>query len=189
MRIDGKTAIAGLAISAILGLGATRAIAQEEVISPAPVVTTVTAPLEYRNSVYDVFGEAYFSHDRDFFKNGTFPRGLDFYLGFKGFVENEIRKDGREVSTVYQQVLSRQMASGPIIRVFDLPNPFCQSLLTLPNPNGCGIIGCAANGCSLPAQQLYQPPVAATPIPPVEQAPLPVQPQKPQQPQRVPALW
>ena len=185
MRIDGKTTIAGLVISMVSTLSGTAAIAQEVFLSPAPGRAFGTAPLEYRNSVNDEFENSYFYDDRDFYRNRSFPRQLDWLFGFSGFPENEIANDGREVFQTYQQILSRQMASGPIIRVFDLPNPYCQSLRTLPNPSGCGIFGCAPNGCSLPTANLSQPFAPAPVIPPSVEQPPQVQPPQPD----VPALW
>jgi hypothetical protein len=185
MRIDGKTTIAGLVISVLSTFTGTAAIAQEVFLSPAPVRASATPPLEYRNSVFDEFQNAYFYDDRDFFRNRSFPRQLDWLFGFSGFPENEITRDGREVSQTYQQILSRQMASGPIVRVVDLPTPFCQTLRTLPNPSGCGINGCAPNSCSLPTVTLSQPYAPVPIIPPSVEQPPAAQPTPP----NVPALW
>ncbi len=188
MRIDGKTTIAGLAISVLSIFNGTSAMAQEVFLSPAPTRASYNAPLEFRNSVLDEFGDAYFSYGRNYFQNRTFPRQLSWLFGF-GFPENEITKDGREVFQTYEQVMSRQMASGPIIRVVDAPNPFCQTLRTLPNPSGCGISGCAANACALPTANLAQPYAPAPMIPPSVEAQPQVQPSQPSNQPNVPALW
>ncbi len=187
MKMGCKHAIAGLAGALLSTIGATAAIAQDVLLSPAPVRSIPSgAPLEYYNSILDEFDDAYFSDDRDFYKNRTFPRQLDWVFGID-FPDREMSNDGREVNQIYREMMARQMASGPIIRVFDLPSPFCQTLRTLPPADNCGIIGCGSVGCSLSSGiQPIAPPVITPVIPPAVEAPPPVV-QPPQQ--NVPALW
>lgn len=181
MKPGYKNAIAGLAVSLMSTLGVSAISAQEVLISPAPVPVRRGAPLEYRSSIQERFDDAFFDNDRDFFKNRTFPRQVDWLLGFGGFPEIEISRDGKEVNDVYRRILARQMASGPIIRVFDLPTPFCQTLRTLPVPPNCLIDGCATAGCPVVARPVAPPAI----VPPfVDRVP-----PEPPVPQQVPALW
>jgi hypothetical protein len=181
MRISYKNAIAGFAVSILSAIGASAVSAQEVIITPAPAAARTGAPLEYRNSVNEEFNDAYFDHDHDYFTNRKFTRQVDWLIGIGGFPENEITYDGKEVHELYREVLARQMASGPIIRVFDLPTPFCQSLRTLPSSPNCLINGCPSVGCSAAAQ-----PVAPAPVVPpiIERAPTELPPRR-----QVPALW
>lgn len=184
MRISSKDAIAGLAVSLLSMAGMSAATAQEILISPAPVPARTGAPLEYQNTVNQAFNDAYFDHDRTFYKNRTLPRQLDWLFGFSGFPEQEITWDGKSVNDTLQQALARQMASGPIIRVFDLPSPFCQSMRTLPVQQNCFINGCATGGCPVVTQPVAPP----TPVPPIiESVPQTTVPTRPQP--QVPALW
>lgn len=181
MKISRKNAIAGLAISLLSTLGASTAIAQEVLISPVPVPVRRGAPLEYQNGILEKFYDSYFENDRDFFKNRTFPRQVDWLIGVGGFPEIEITRDGKEVNDTYRRILARQMASGPIIRVFDLPTPFCQSLRTIPDSPSCLIDGCSRAGCPVTAQPIAPP---GTVPPFVDRVP-----PEPPVPQQVPALW
>lgn len=179
MSLSRRNAIAGLAVSLFSTLGVSAAVAQEVLVSPAPTQIRRGAPLEYQNTINERLDDAYFDNSRDYFNNRSFPRQVDWLIGTKGFTDNEINRDAREIHGVYREILARQMASGPIIRVFDLPTPFCQSLRTLPVPPNCFIEGCAAAGCPVGTQAVqptYAPPIFDR-VPP------------PQQPQRVPALW
>ncbi|UBF24648.1 hypothetical protein K9N68_23655 [Kovacikia minuta CCNUW1] len=98
-----------------------------------------------------------------------------------GFPEQKITWDGKRIFEVYRETLDRQVGGSPVIRTADLPNPFCQSLLT----SGC-LSGCGGPVCTAPT-----PPPAAAPvyIPPAVEAPIPVQPQQPVPEPKVPALW
>lgn len=183
MRIIRRNAIAGLTVSFLSILGVSSVTAQEILISPAPVPARSRAPLEFRNSIEEAFDDAFFDHDRDFFKNRSFPRQVDLLIGIGGFPENEISRDGRSVNNLYREVLARQMASGPIIRVFDLPSPFCQSLRTIPVPPSCLINGCPSVGCPVVAQPVVPP----SSVPSVIESVPPTETQPPQQ--QIPALW
>ncbi|MEH2350507.1 MAG: hypothetical protein V7K55_21395 [Nostoc sp.] len=88
----------------------------------------------------DVFERAYFSHDRNFYENGSLKRQLDSLLGsgssFGGsFPENEIARDAELVNTLYHDVLTQQAGNDPYIRTPDLPNPYDTSLMMSPRFN------------------------------------------------------
>jgi hypothetical protein len=88
----------------------------------------------------DVFERAFFSHDRNFYENGSLKRQLDSLLGsgssFGGsFPENEIARDAELVNTLYHDVLTQQVGNDPYIRTPDLPNPYDTSLIMSPRLN------------------------------------------------------
>jgi hypothetical protein len=173
MRMGYKSAIAGLAVS-MFSIGTSAAIAQEAVIirRPAPVNP---------EGVLRKFDDAYFDSEHEFFRTRTLPEQVDFVIGLTGFPEQKITWDSKKIFEAYRETLERQVTSAPVIRTADLPNPFCQSLLT----SGC-LSGCGGSICSPQA-----PPPAAAPVyvPQAVEAPPPV-PIQPQQPEpRVPALW
>ena len=88
----------------------------------------------------DVFERAFFSHDRNFYENGSLKRQLDSFLGigssFGGsFPENEIAHDAELLNTLYRDVLTQQVSNDPYIRTPDLPNPYDTSLMMSPRGN------------------------------------------------------
>ncbi|MBN3908402.1 MAG: hypothetical protein HWQ35_18225 [Nostoc sp. NMS1] len=88
----------------------------------------------------NVFERAFFSHDRNFYENGSLKRQLDSLLGsgssFGGsFPENEIAHDAELVNTLYHDVLTQQAGNDPYIRTPDLPNPYDTSLMMSPRLN------------------------------------------------------
>ncbi|MBE8989722.1 hypothetical protein [Nostoc sp. LEGE 12450] len=88
----------------------------------------------------DVFERAFFSHDRNFYENGSLKRQLDSLLGsgssFGGsFPENEIARDAELVNTLYHDVLTQQVGNDPYLRTPDLPNPYDTSLIMSPRLN------------------------------------------------------
>ncbi|QKQ77295.1 hypothetical protein [Nostoc sp. TCL240-02] len=89
----------------------------------------------------DVFERAFFSHDRNFYENGSLKRQVDSLLGsgssFGGsFPENEIARDAELVNTLYHDVLTQQVGNDPYLRTPDLPNPYDTSLIMSPRLNG-----------------------------------------------------
>ncbi|MBE9000406.1 hypothetical protein [Nostoc sp. LEGE 12447] len=88
----------------------------------------------------DVFERAFFSHDRNFYENGSLKRQVDSLLGsgssFGGsFPENEIARDAELVNTLYHDVLTQQVGNDPYLRTPDLPNPYDTSLIMSPRLN------------------------------------------------------
>jgi len=94
-------------------------------------------PSDYETPA-DTFNRAFFKNDPNFFRNQSVGRQFDLIFGVgNSFPENEIRRDGELVDTLYQDTLKQQGSSGPIIRTPDLPNPYNTTLLESPalNPN------------------------------------------------------
>ena len=109
------------------------------------VVSAQTATPNYETTS-DVFERAYFSHDRNFYENGSLKRQLDSFLGsgssFGGsFPENEIAHDAELVNTLYHDVLTQQVGNDPYIRTPDLPNPYDTSLMMSPRFNNSKLKG------------------------------------------------
>ncbi|HEY9616069.1 MAG TPA: hypothetical protein V6C64_04470 [Microcoleaceae cyanobacterium] len=158
-RIVSRSAIAGLTVMTFSS-AITPAAQAQDTIQLSPVTKLQTIP--------ERFDEVYFRRDPDFFTNRSLLRQLLFLTG--PFTENEISNDAKGVSNLYYETMSRQLNNFPIVRTPDLPNPFNESLLTLPR---------LVNN---PPLLVEQPPFVSPPIvtPPVSRP----QPQSP-----VPALW
>lgn len=130
-----QTMCAGVAGAMVAAIGAS-AVSAQEVVPPRPVVqpvivrvSPVPVPLQQGTIPYEFLDEFY-SNDGNYFQNRTFLRQVAYIFG--PFTENEIVRDAREVDQLYQEVLSRQLSTGVIIRTADLPNPFQQTIGTLP---------------------------------------------------------
>jgi hypothetical protein len=163
-------AIAGLtalSLSTVLSSGAVAQLIKddEENYTSAPFPTVGGVP--FGQTLYE-FNEAFFSHNRTFFRNRTLPGQLKTIFG--PFTENNMMRDGRAVNRLYSEVLYRQMNAGPIVRTLDLPTPFPASLRTLPRPT-----------VAIPVQAV-EPPLADPP--PMARPATPTPPAQP-----VPALW
>lgn len=159
-RIFSRSAIASLTVMTFSSAIVPAAKAQDT-IRFSPVTRLQTIP--------EKFDEVYFRRSPDYFTNRSIIRQLLFLTG--PFPENEVASDARGVSNLYYETISRQLNNFPIVRTPDLPNPFNESLLTLPKL------------VNSPPLLVEQPPFVSSPIvaPPVTQPP---QPQGP-----VPALW
>jgi hypothetical protein len=87
-----------------------------------------------------VFENAFFSHDRNYYENGSLKRQIDSLFGPGSvfgttFPDNEIAKDGELVHSLYRDMLVQQSMNDPYIRTPDLPNPYDSSLLMSPRYN------------------------------------------------------
>ncbi|MFN6513691.1 MAG: hypothetical protein RMY29_004195 [Nostoc sp. CreGUA01] len=105
---------------------------------PSVVAAQTETPKSETTS--DVFEQAFFRHDRNFYENGGLKRQLDSFLGtgsgFGGsFPENEIARDAQLINTLYHDVLTQQASNDPYIRTPDLPNPYDTSLMMSPRLN------------------------------------------------------
>ena len=99
-----------------------------------PSVASAQTETPKTETTNDVFERAYFSHDRNFYENGSLKRQLDSLLGagygFGGsFPENEIAHDAQLLKTLYHDALTQQAGNDPYIRTPDLPNPYDTSLM------------------------------------------------------------
>lgn len=91
-------------------------------------------------TIQEVFNQAFFENDPDFFSNRSLGRQIDWILGpgsllRNSFPENEISRDAELVNRLYQDVLQQQVSNGPIIRTRDLPNPYETTILQSPRVN------------------------------------------------------
>lgn len=119
--------LSSVAVIALVGLAPTGAMAQT-VEQPRGSLTTVDIDVTELPTVQEEVLDVYFSQDKSFFANQSFPRTL---LPIFGIIENEIGGDGRHIYNLYRELLDQQTAGVPI-RVADAPNPFTGSLATTP---------------------------------------------------------
>lgn len=143
-------------------------LATSSLIFTSGVAIAQQAPTELDETItiFEAVENEYFSHDRDFYRNRSLIRQVEWVFGLS-YPENEIYRDGREINEIYNELLDAQVSTTPLIRTPDLVNPYDTSLL------------------SMPPEVEEERDVRRDPIPPV---PLPVQ-QQPAPPQPVPALW
>ncbi len=112
--------VASVAIATLSTITAFQANAQER-----------PAPFQPRQSVPKAVDEAFLG-DNDSFPYKNLSRPIEVLIGTPGFPENLIAKDGERIHRVYQDLLTQQVSSDPLIRTADLPNPYNSSILTMP---------------------------------------------------------
>lgn len=88
-------------------------------------------------TVSEVFNRAFFNESGDFYHNRSIPRQAAYIIGpglpgGAGFPELELERDAKLINTLYRDLLEQQVASDPVIRTPDLPNPFDTSIRGLP---------------------------------------------------------
>jgi hypothetical protein len=67
---------------------------------------------------------------------------LESLIGVIGYPENNIARDMEHVHRIYLDAFEQQVASDPLLRTTDLPNPYNTSVLTLPTANfGSRVVG------------------------------------------------
>ena len=98
-----------------------------------------TSPLDQFSqyqTLSDRFEQVFYTNDKEFTRNRSFVRQLDFILGIgsprTSFVDNEINADTRAVTILYKDELLKQGSSDRVIRTRDLPNPYDTSILQSP---------------------------------------------------------
>jgi hypothetical protein len=124
--------------------------------------------LEENPTIFEAFEDAYFSHDRDFYRNRSLIRQVGLFFGLS-YPENEIYRDGRAVNDLFNELYEIQASTTPLIRTPDLVNPYDTSLLTQPVAEE-------------PQRDVRREPIPPIPAPPIQPAaPPPARP--------VPALW
>ncbi|WP_088893253.1 hypothetical protein [Leptolyngbya ohadii] len=134
-------------------------------MAPSYQAMAQTATLE--PTIPQAFNDAFYSNADTFFGNRSLGGQLSLILGIPGFPENQIRRDGRAVDRLYQEVLEQQVASDPTLRTPDLPNPFSGSLLTTP------LIAAEEPIPPAPPPVIFQQPSVAPPLPPAPARPVP----------------
>lgn len=132
-RLAGVALLAGMAIS----MAAESAMAQ----AAQPTEESLVAEARERRSVPNVeeyptipqaFNRAYYSNVGNFFDSQGILPSLRLIFGIPSYVESGISRDGRAVNRLYKEVLEQQIASDPVLRTPDLPNPYTGSVLTTP---------------------------------------------------------
>ncbi len=116
----------------LVGIFCLVAVASVFGIQKANADTSSDGRLHYE-SIPDAFERQFFDKDRIFSQNRTLGRTSAWL--FFSFPENEITQDGRGIYNLYREVLNQQVSNAPIIRTPDLPNPYDNSLLSLPPVN------------------------------------------------------
>jgi hypothetical protein len=115
------------AIAPVASLGIPDAIAQIYV-TPYATPFELVAP-EYIPDVFD--------DDLSGWSGGAFDRNrlyspVQSWFGLPSYPEIGIARDAKNIHELYETLMRQQVASGPILRTPDLPNPFNESLLTSP---------------------------------------------------------
>lgn len=101
--------------------------------SQAKAQPSAEAQFQRPQTTADRFQQLFYSNDKPFFENRSIFRQLDTIFGIgsfsNSFVENEIHADTQAVDNFYEEALAHQVASDPVVRTRDLPNPYDSSIL------------------------------------------------------------
>jgi len=94
------------------------------------------APIRVQR-ISDTFNQAFFNESEDFYTNRSIGRQIDLLIGTglpgrAAYPELEIERDAKLINILYNDVLEQQVASDPILRTLDLPNPYNTSLRVFP---------------------------------------------------------
>lgn len=84
-------------------------------------------------SLDEQFQDAYFSNGKNAFIQSNALSQLDTILGFTGFPEQHINRDGLAVDKVYQEGMAQQSSMGARIVTRDLANPYDTSIRERPS--------------------------------------------------------
>jgi hypothetical protein len=148
-------------------VGAATLIASSTLLPAAATAqeVDVVVPVEVI-SVDQAFEEEFFEASGTYFRNRSIFEQADTILGFgvpAAFPELEIEADAADIHELYVDLLALQVGSDPILRVPDLPNPYCTSLLLLPGyTTGCAPRTIDTTGELRPERRPAEPP---TPVP------------------------
>ncbi|WP_254566868.1 hypothetical protein [Oscillatoria sp. HE19RPO] len=116
MRLQLKSAIGVLAL-----LGASVVVPPEAVAQSLP-----------GRNIAEQFEEAFFRSSDTFYQNRSIFDQISFYLLPLTYPERQAERDAERINKLYHAVMELQTSSDPVLRTPDLPNPFDESLLTLP---------------------------------------------------------
>jgi len=78
------------------------------------------------------FNQAYYSNRGNYFDNRQIWKSFSLIFGIPSYPEQAISHDGRAVDQLYRELMDQQIASDPVLRSPDLPNPYTGSILTTP---------------------------------------------------------
>lgn len=128
IRLTGTVGVAAAALLSFTGSAGAQLREPEATVPGLETrrLRTLTIP--------EAFEEAFFEHDRDFFRNRDFDRQLQWIM--LSYPENEIARDGELVYELYVDVMRQQTQSDPYLRTPDLINPYTTSLDTLYRTGG-----------------------------------------------------
>ena len=104
--------------------------------STAKAQTSPANQYSQYETLSDRFEEVFYTSDKEYSRNRSFLRQLDFLIGIgslkNSFVENEITADTKAVNVLYREALLQQNSSDRVVRTRDLPNPYDTSILQSP---------------------------------------------------------
>ena len=104
--------------------------------STAKAQTSAANQYSQYETLSDRFEEVFYTSDKEYSRNRSFLRQLDFLIGIgslkNSFVENEITADTKAVNVLYRDALLQQNSSDRVVRTRDLPNPYDTSILQSP---------------------------------------------------------
>lgn len=104
--------------------------------STAKAQTSPANQFAQYETLSDRFEQVFYTNDKEYSRNRSFLRQLDFLIGIgglnKSFVENEITADTKAVNVLYRDALLQQNSSDRVVRTRDLPNPYDTSILQSP---------------------------------------------------------
>jgi hypothetical protein len=81
----------------------------------------------------DKFQDAYFTNGKNAFTQSNALSQINTILGFTGFPEQHISRDGKKVDKAYQEGMAKQSAMGARMITRDLTNPYDTSLRESPS--------------------------------------------------------
>ncbi len=127
---------------------ASAAIAQTNPSNPPEITTTPRtqsldtifyAPPNRLQTIPEAFERAFFRESGDFYRNRRIDRQINYIIGAgipgqAGFPDLELERDARRIGRLYKELLELQVASDPVFRTPDLPNPFDTSLRLQTSP-------------------------------------------------------
>jgi hypothetical protein len=128
MRVQFKSLTGALAILTTVCISST-----------AKAQTSPANEYSQYETLSDRFEQVFYTSDKEYTKNRSLGRQLDFLFGIGGlntsFVENEITADTKAITIFYKDELLKQGSSDRVVRTRDLPNPYDTSILQSPRPN------------------------------------------------------
>lgn len=119
----------GVRLKSVLSL---MALAAASTVSTAATAQERPATFRPREAIPDAVNRAFYGSGESF---QDLRRPIEALVGIPKFPENAIARDGDRIDRIYRDLLNQQVASDPIIRTVDLPNPYNTSILTLPSAN------------------------------------------------------